>query len=78
MTRIHNMSELTDDDRITVIGEAVMAGGKVGIIIWANDGKPDGFIDRLEARFPRLLVVDRRPGPMPNTVMLGLRRATVQ
>lgn len=59
---LHSQDE---DKRIQMIGQAVMTHRKlVGFVVEAEAGKGARYIKKLKERFPGIVVLDRRDGPV--------------
>lgn len=81
MTAFADLHKLPEDDRINVIGNAVMKlpiGRLVGIVVDDDKhepGKADRYLEKLFVRFPDLAVVDRTPdSPIKNVVLVRIKR----
>lgn len=83
MTRaIFDLAALQEDDRIEKIGNTIMQSPQstldkpivVGVIV-EDDVKADRYISKLKNKFPRICIIDRCPGPVPNTVLLRFGQA---
>lgn len=61
---------LPEDDRITLIGQTCMdnPGKLIGFVTDADPGKAERYIRKLTTQFPKLTIVQRSKGPVPNTV----------
>jgi hypothetical protein len=65
---LHGLSE---DDRIAAIAAPVLAHGlTVGFIVDDWPGKADRYKRKLAARFPEVVILETRPGPVPETTMV--------
>lgn len=77
MTVAADLHKMPENDRIRLIGASVMnkpassADRPVmnGFIV-ESEMKADRYIFKLQAMFPGIRVVDRKPGPVPNTIMV--------
>jgi hypothetical protein len=64
-----DLYSLTEDERIQVIGETVMRHRKtVAFVTDADPGKHNRYIDKLEALFPGIVILEKLKGPVANTV----------
>lgn len=59
---------LPENERIRVIGKAARTS-VVGFFV-ETDAKADRYIGKLTKRFPSVRVIDRGPGPVPNTILV--------
>jgi hypothetical protein len=69
-----DLANQNEDDRIAVIGNAVMQGAKVGFIVDADPGKAERYIEKLKTRFPGIVIVGTSPGPAPATIFVKVER----
>lgn len=70
-----DLSALTEDERISVIGRVVDAnrqitGFTVGVAMEDDKKKIDKYVRKLLDRFPELVVRSKEKGLVPNTVLL--------
>jgi hypothetical protein len=56
---------MTEDRRITMIGETAMKGGKIAFCVDDLPGQADRYIEKLLTKYPQLQVVQRFKGPTP-------------
>lgn len=73
-----DIANLPEDDRIELIGRQVQKMGAGKIVAFLTDdevGKPERYIEKLRKRFPGLVVVDKRKGPIENVVTVRIRLA---
>ena len=77
MAIVADLYNLNENDRIQMIGESVMtapqSSGKrppMNGFIVENDAKADRYVEKLRKLFPGIRVIDRHPGPTPNTVLV--------
>lgn len=74
--RYADLGQMTEDDRIKVIGEVVMMGQTVGI--WLETNQPDKiarYIRKVQERYPAVTVVGQYPGcptPLVTTIKFKL------
>lgn len=74
-----DLADLPEDDRITVIGNAVMEKGLQAAIPVDEEGpdgyeKADRYVKKLLERFPLIEFVQKSKGPVPKTVMFIVRK----
>lgn len=72
MVDLHNLSE---DDRIDVIGKIVEQDKTVAIMVDDEPGKPQRYISKVIERYPNVMVLDRVAGPVKGvtTIKFGKR-----
>jgi hypothetical protein len=66
-----------EDDRIRLIGASVMGQPTSstdrpvmnGFIV-EDEAKADRYVRKLQGMFPGIRIVDRQPGPTPNTILI--------
>jgi hypothetical protein len=63
-----DLFNLTEDDRIAIIGQQVEQGLTVGFVV-EDDDKADRYIEKLMNRF-RVDVVTRGSGPVKDTILV--------
>lgn len=61
---------MTEREQITAIGNAARGGALIGFFV-DDDAKADRYIAQLRAKFPTVVVVDRRP--MLGAVLVRVR-----
>lgn len=70
------MTDYSSDENIQTVGDKAMAGNLVGLV-FDNERKLDRFLKKLVEKFPKVVIVDRRPmaqaGVMKNTILVRLR-----
>lgn len=74
-----DIADFEEDDRIEMIGKAVMNAPRssadkpilVAFVV-EDDAKADRYIEKLQKRFPGIRVIDRFPGPVPDTVSVRI------
>lgn len=66
MTQAADLSDLTEDERIDNIGQAVMSGPKssadkprIVAFIVEDDAKADRYLAKLKERYPQIRLIDR-------------------
>ena len=73
-----DLADLSEDERIRVIGEYAMAGNQIGVPVDEEgpDGyeKADRYIEKLTSQFPLLEIVRKGAGPVQKTVMFVVRK----
>lgn len=73
-----DLADLPEDDRITIIGQAVMQGAQVGVPVDEEgpDGyeKADRYVKKLLERFPLIEFVSKGKGPIKDVVTFVVRR----
>lgn len=72
-----DLANLSEDDRIRVIGETVTQTGKtVGVCVDATPGKADRYKRKLAKRFPDVVILDTTVGPVKGviTIRVGPRQ----
>jgi hypothetical protein len=74
-----DLHRLNENQRIKLIGESVMKGPQssadkpmMNAFIVEDDTKADRYIRKLTARFPGIRIIDRRPGPTANTILVRI------
>jgi hypothetical protein len=74
-----DIADFDEDDRIERIGKAVMKAPRssadkpvVVAFVVEDDAKADRYIKKLQKRFPGIRVIDRFPGPVPDTVSVRM------
>ncbi len=76
MTRYVDLNTLEEDRRIDMIGHRVMVHNEsVAFVVEKEAGKADRYIAKLKEKFPRLSVIARGDGPIPNTEYVKVARA---
>lgn len=74
MTPYRDIADLSEDDRIQMIGEKTMKAGKVVGFFVDDDslepGKADRYIQKLQERFPGIRVTHRGPGLVAGTTLI--------
>ena len=66
-----DLGDCEEDQRIDTIGHQVMVHHRiVGFITDADEGKADRYIRKLKEKFPRIQVLARGNGPVPNAVWI--------
>lgn len=75
MTQFGDLYNLTEDERIDLIGRSVMEGPKTSgdkpkmvAFVVENNKKADRYIRKLEKKFPGIRIIDRFDGGAYNTV----------
>jgi hypothetical protein len=64
-----DIASLDEDKRIDLIGHRAMDHKEVvAFVTDADPGKANRYIRKLQAKFPTIRILDRFPGPVPNTV----------
>lgn len=67
-----DLADLPEDDRIRIACETAVANGAiVGLVTDDEPGKPERYIRKL-GRYQGIRVIDRKPGPVKNTVMIRI------
>jgi hypothetical protein len=73
-----DLADLPEDDRITIIGQAVMDGNQVAVPVDEEgpDGyeKADRYVKKLLERFPLIEFVGKAKGPVKDAVTFVVRR----
>jgi hypothetical protein len=64
---LHHVSE---DERIRIIGNAIMRGETVGVFIDADPEKITRYVRKLQACFPAATLLKQAAGPVPKVVTL--------
>ncbi len=72
-----DLADLPEDRRITIIGQAAMAGNVVGVCVDADHGKADRYVRKLLERFPDLEEAGRSAGPVAGVVTIKIRKKAV-
>ena len=70
-----DLSDLEEDKRIQMIGDAASSGMVVGFITDDTPGKADRYVAKLKAKFPKIAVVRRFNGPARGTVTVKIQLA---
>ena len=65
-----DIADLSEDDRITAIGNRAMTGEVVGFITDDEPGKAERYIRKLAKRFPKVVILDQKPGPVARTTLV--------
>lgn len=73
MTAFADLHKLEEDQRIELIGEATMRGGKssadkpplIAFVVDDDGKKADRYIEKLQKKFPGIRVIDQFKGPTP-------------
>jgi len=67
-----DIADHEEDERIGIIGRAVMEHKKTSAFVTDDDPKADRYIRKLKARFPGIRVIARGSGPVKDTVWVKL------
>lgn len=68
-----DLHELSEDQRIEVIGRTVVEMGKtVGVVVDDEPGKAERYIRKLRERFPGAVVLSQEKGPVAGAVTLKI------
>ena len=77
MTGYSDLADLKEDDRIQVIGNAVMQGSrsstekpKMMAFVVEDAEKAQRYVDKLVKAFPSIRIIDTKPGPVKDTIMV--------
>ncbi len=70
MKGFSDLADLPEDERIQIIGAAVMAGNIIGIAIDDDDEKVARYLAKLAKRFPKVRHISTDPGLVPGTVTI--------
>lgn len=65
-----DLADLPEDERIEAIGQAVMAGNVVGVVVDAEPAKVARYINKICARLPAAYIQHTGPGPVPRTMTI--------
>lgn len=65
---------MDEDRRITAIGEAAMKGGRIGVTVDDEPGKPERYIEKLLTKYPQLQIAFQGPGPTPGVYTIVVTR----
>lgn len=74
-TKYKDIADVPEDERITKIAEYAMAhpGKKIAFITDSVPGKADRYIEKLTTRFPKVKVISRVKGPIPEAVTVTVK-----
>ncbi len=67
-----DLGNLDENQRIALIGDAVMCLGKTCGVVVETDEKADRYVKKLTDKFPGIVVVARFHGPVKGTVTVKL------
>lgn len=67
-----DLADLSEDDRIAIIGRTAESGERVGFVV-EDHAKADRYIEKLTKRF-RVSVAKRLDGPVKDTVTIVVTR----
>lgn len=77
-TAFVDLADLSEDDRITIIGQAVMNGAQVAVPVdeQGPDGyeKADRYVKKLLEKFPLIEFISKGKGPVKDVVTFVVRR----
>lgn len=71
-----DLHELSEDERIELIGHSVVDHGRtVGVIVETDDAKVKRYIEKIERLYPAAKVISHFPGPVAGvtTIKVGPR-----
>lgn len=77
MTEYADLHHIEENERIRLIGEAVMAGQTIGVLLESQKldaGKIKRYLRKLAERYPMVELVSRKPGPVKNVEALRFRK----
>lgn len=71
-----DLGDLSEDQRIQVAGRYAMEhpGKTIALVTDDIPGKPERYVAKIEEWFPLVKIVDRFPGPVPNTTVIKISR----
>lgn len=70
-----DLYELTEDERIAVIGRAATGGQSVGVCLEKDEpAKIERYIEKVTKRYPEVAVLSRIDGPVPSVVTIKFGR----
>ncbi len=73
--RYEDLHELSEDDRIKVIGDAAMTGKTVGVCLEKSEPqKIARYIAKVTERFPAVRVIERIEGPTTLVITIKFAR----
>ena len=75
-----DLGDYEEDQRIEIIGKTVMEAQKPSscekpfmmAFIVENDEKADRYIEKIKKKFPKIRIIDRLSGPVPNTIAVRI------
>lgn len=71
-----DLHDLTEDNRIKVIGEAARKGNTIGVVLEKDEPKKiERYIKKVIERFPGIVVLKRIDGPTPGTITVKFGKA---
>lgn len=70
MTYFSDIANMTENDRIRVIGLNAVNGRKIVGFVVEDREKADRYVQKLLKRFPGIEVVEITPGPVDNTILV--------
>ena len=76
MTKWADLGDMTEDQRIKIIGECAMRGEKVGVVLEKKEhDKIARYIEKITSRYPGVGVLKRFDGPTQGvvTIKFGLK-----
>ncbi len=73
MPQFVDIADLKEDDRIDLIGHRVMDHRDVVSFIVEDDAKADRYIEKLQKKFPCIIVAWRGLGPVPGTIAIKVK-----
>lgn len=77
MTSYKDIADKPEDDRITEIGNWLMArepGKMIAVLTDSEKGKAERYIRKITSQFPEIEVVDQNNGPIKGCVTIRIRR----
>ena len=72
-----DLGDFDEDKRIDMIGRQVMSmkPGQIVLIVTDDEpGKPERYIEKLQAKYPGIVVLGTGPGPVVNTIGIKVSR----
>ena len=75
MGKFRDLADLPEDERIIMIGEAAMTGKTVAFVTDSDPGKAERYITKLMTAFPKLEVISKSPGPVPDTITVKVQKS---
>lgn len=67
-----DLANIPEDQRIEFIGEAAMAGNATAFCVDDEPGKPERYIEKLLAKYPKIRITDQFKGPVAGVVTVKL------